>query len=96
MEKIFVTLTPSEGKRLIAKAIATMEPVQAALKKGTIVICLGTTNAFVLEEVAGVRVGDKGRFSVGAITGGMACVSKSKGRMREQVMKGRRYGPTFA
>ncbi len=87
MGKILVTLTPSEGKRLIAKAVATMESVQAALKKGTIVICLGTTNAFVLEEVAGIRVGDKGKFAIGAITGDMTCVSKSKGRMREAVIR---------
>jgi len=87
MERIFVTLTPSEGKRLIAKAVASMEPVRAALKSGTIVICLGTTNAFVLEEIAGIRVEDKGKFSIGVITGEMTCVSRSKGRMAEAVIR---------
>jgi hypothetical protein len=44
-------ITPAMGKRLIAKALATYEPVKAALKSGTVVIIAGTTNGYVAEEV---------------------------------------------
>jgi len=56
MERVLVTLTPSEAKRLIGKAVAMMEPVRAAFKDGTIVICPGTTNAYVAEEILGTRI----------------------------------------
>ncbi len=48
-------LTPAESKRLIARAVNEMEPVQRALSDGTILICTGSTNAFVLEEITGER-----------------------------------------
>lgn len=87
MDRIFVTLTPSEGKRLIAKAVATMEPLRGALKKGTVIVCLGTTNGFVLEEITGIKVQDKGKFSIGVITAKGTCVSRSKDRMKEVVLR---------
>jgi len=46
-----VTLTPSEGKRLIGMAVAQMEVVQNALREGTIVIATSTSTAYVLEEL---------------------------------------------
>jgi hypothetical protein len=44
-------ITPSAGKRLIAKAIATHPAVLSALKSGTLVILAGTTNGYVAEEI---------------------------------------------
>jgi hypothetical protein len=44
-------VTPSAGKRLIAKALASDETVLNALKKGTVVIIAGTTNGYVAEEI---------------------------------------------
>ena len=44
-------VTPSMGKRLIAKAVATRSDVKAATTKGTLVIVAGTTNAYVAQEV---------------------------------------------
>ncbi len=44
-------VTPSAGKRLIAKALATHAAVSDALKKGTVVIVAGTTNGYVVEEI---------------------------------------------
>ena len=46
-----LTLTPSEGKRLIAKAISCLEQVQQAYKDGIVIIATSTTTAFVAEEV---------------------------------------------
>ena len=44
-------ITPSSGKRLIAKALATYPPILNAIKNGTLVIIAGTTNGYVAEEV---------------------------------------------
>ena len=44
-------VTPSAGKRLIAKALAADENVLNALKQGTVVIVAGTTNGYVAEEI---------------------------------------------
>lgn len=45
------SLTPSAGKRLIAKGIARHPEVLTALKGGTVVIVAGTTNGYVAEEL---------------------------------------------
>ena len=50
MKKQFY-LTPAEGKRLIAKALASDERVMAAAKEHTLVIISGTTNGYIAEEV---------------------------------------------
>ncbi len=51
MKTIQFYLTPAEGKKLIAKGIASRDDVQYALKNGTILIIGGTTNAAVAEEL---------------------------------------------
>lgn len=64
--KAQIVLTPSESKRLIAKAVAQMESVKKALKKGILVICRGSTNAFIAEEITGRQI-EKGKFTAGYI-----------------------------
>jgi len=49
--KACVVLRPSASKRLIAKAVAALPVVKRAQESGTVVITLGTTNAFVAEEL---------------------------------------------
>ncbi len=44
-------VTPSAGKRLIAKALVAHVMVLSALKNGTVVIVAGTTNGYVAEEI---------------------------------------------
>lgn len=44
-------LTPSAGKRLIAKTIANHPAIRKVLKNGTLVIVAGTTNGYVAEEI---------------------------------------------
>jgi hypothetical protein len=44
-------VTPSAGKRLIAKALASHPAVLDAVKNGTVVIIAGTTNGYVAEEI---------------------------------------------
>ena len=49
-------LTVSESKRLIAKGIANHPEVVHALTEGIVVICKGTTNAYVVEEILGKKI----------------------------------------
>jgi hypothetical protein len=44
-------LTPSAGKRLIAKAMIIHPSIEAALHSGTVVIVAGTTNGYIAEEL---------------------------------------------
>jgi hypothetical protein len=44
-------ITPSAGKRLIARTLANHPAIIKALKNGTIVIVAGTTNGYVAEEI---------------------------------------------
>lgn len=64
--KAEIVLTPPESKRLIAKAVSQMDLVKKALGKGTVVICRGDTNAYIVEEVTGQMM-DKGKYTAGYI-----------------------------
>jgi hypothetical protein len=44
-------LTPTAGKRLIAKALVRHPVIQTVLKSGTLVIVAGTTNGYIAEEI---------------------------------------------
>ncbi|MCW4003501.1 MAG: hypothetical protein NWE95_06280 [Candidatus Bathyarchaeota archaeon] len=52
-------ITPSAGKRLIAKALATHPTIQNALRNSTLVIIAGTTNGYLAEEILN-SIGAKG------------------------------------
>ena len=49
-------LTVAEGKRLIAKGIARMPAVERAMQDGIVVVCKGTTNTYVAEELLGKKI----------------------------------------
>jgi len=59
-------LTVAEGKRLIAKGVANLPQVQAALKNGVVIICRGTTNTYVAEEILNTDF-EHGPFTTGKI-----------------------------
>lgn len=65
--KAQVVLTSSESKRFIAKAVAQMDSVKRALKRGKILIARGTTNAFVVEELTERKM-EKATFTAGYIS----------------------------
>ena len=50
-----VTLTPTESKKLLAKAIASMLVVRRALQKGLVVIHPSSSSLFLVEELTGKR-----------------------------------------
>lgn len=57
-------LTVSEGKRLIARAVAALPAVQQAMQTGIVVVTKGTTNAYVAEELLGEKIA-KGAYVLG-------------------------------
>ena len=64
--KACVVLQPEASKRLIAKGVAMLPTVKRALQTGTVVVTLGSTNAFVAEELLGRPI-DRGAFAAGFI-----------------------------
>jgi hypothetical protein len=95
-EKILIALTPSESKRLIAKGVKSLEEVQRALKHGTIIIGLGTTNAYVAEEILNElsrtekkieKKIDKQRYAAGVITDKGTCVVTKEEREKDVILK---------
>ncbi len=81
------TLTPAEGKRLIGKAVANMAIVQDAIKEGTVIIATSTTSAYVLEELQGIEIQDKGMFTAGVVTSKGCGVTNPDGRYDHHVIK---------
>ncbi len=65
-----VSLTPSESKRVIAKAVAALPEVKRAMERGLIVVGRGTTNAFVAEELTGEKIKNKSHYAAGFIVDG--------------------------
>jgi hypothetical protein len=51
-----VVFTVSEGKRLIAKAVAQMPEVRRARDEGTLIVTKGTSNTYVAEEITGESI----------------------------------------
>ena len=71
MQALF-TLTPSEAKRLIGKAVAALPEVRQAKENGYLVVSRGSTNAFILEELLG-EVIEKERYVAGQVIKGVFC-----------------------
>lgn len=78
MRAIFV-LTPAESKRLIGKAVASMDEVKRAKNNDKIIIGHGTTNIFVAEEILGRdKFGEfinRDRYVSGLVVRGVLCTS---------------------
>jgi len=70
LESAIVVLKPAESKRLIARAVAVLPEIKAVLRKGTLVISMGTTNAMVAEEIMGKTIDDKSKFTRGVVCEG--------------------------
>ena len=62
-----MVFTVSESKRLIAKAVAEMPIVKAALRNGKVLVAKGTTNTYIAEELLGRSI-RPGAFVIGRIT----------------------------
>ena len=74
-----VVLKPSESKRLIAKAVASLPTVQEALREAFVVICEGSTNTLVAEEILGKKFKSE-HFTSGISIGGTLCLADKDAR----------------
>ena len=75
------TLTVSESKRLIAKAVAAMPEVVRAQREGYLLVGRGSTNAYVVEELTGEPL-EKERYVAGQVIRGIACALHDDMRSR--------------
>jgi len=66
-----VVLNPAESRRLLAKATVALPEVQNAYKNGMIIIGRGITNAFVSEELFGIKIENKSNQTAGLVCGGI-------------------------
>ncbi len=64
--KALVVLPPGAARRLIARGVARLPEVERAREGGLIVVALGTTNAYVAEELLGKPI-ERERFCAGYI-----------------------------
>ncbi len=65
-----ITLNPAASRRLIAKAAVALPEVQAAMKKGYIIIARGITAAYVSEELFNIKVDPKSQQTAGLVVKG--------------------------
>ncbi|MFQ5711644.1 MAG: hypothetical protein ACE5GD_07685 [Candidatus Geothermarchaeales archaeon] len=77
--KAAFTLTPAESKRLIAKAVVQMDEVKQARERGYIILCGGTTNGFVAQELLGLDVPPQ-TFTAGINMRGVLCATNVEDR----------------
>ena len=75
------TLTSIESKMLIAKGVAAMKQVKDAMENHSIILAGGTTNAFIAEELLGVKFERETNYTVGVITEGKTGLSPEEKRV---------------
>lgn len=93
--KTAITLTPWEGRRLIAKATISLKVFKKAFERGRIFLAGGITNAYILEEMTGERV-EKACYTAGVVTDGVHCVTPPDKRITPKYFKeGREAEGTF-
>ena len=81
MRALFV-LNPNESKRLIGKAVASMEEVKKAKEHDRLLIAHGSTSVFVAEEVLGrdrlAGLIDRNTYLSGVIKDGFLCCTSQQ------------------
>ena len=85
-ESAIIVLNPSESKRLIARAVAVLPEIKAVLKKGTLVINMGTTTAYVAEEILGMNIPHKSDCASGVIAEGELNANHPDTKVRPHVV----------
>ena len=75
-----ITLTPTESKKMIAKAVANMDMVKQAMKEGIVVVHPCSSTFFIVEELTGMRPKTP-VWVCGVILPKGACISLSASRL---------------
>jgi len=81
-----MTLTPSESKRLIGMAVAKLPEVRRAFKNGIVVVGVGTTNAYVAEELLGRKI-EREKFIAGVVLPKGTYVLSAERRLKEIIIR---------
>jgi hypothetical protein len=79
MRAVF-TLIPAESRRLIAKAVARMDEVRAAMENAYVVINGGTTNGYVVQELLGMSGLEPQKYTAGTNSHRLLCVTDADRR----------------
>ena len=95
--KAAFTLIPSESRRLIAKAVVQMKEIKIAKEKAYIILCGGTTNGFIAQELLGMRELEPQKFTAGTNTHRLLCVTDADKRIPFPIIlhKGERSSKTL-
>ncbi|UMZ74948.1 hypothetical protein [Natranaerofaba carboxydovora] len=80
-KKALLTLLPHESKRLIAKGVKKILEDRNVLENNKVLISLGTTNIYVLEEITGAPLKEREKFIAGMITEGVQCINAKENRL---------------
>ncbi len=75
--RAIAVLSPGAARRLIARGVARLPAVERALREGLVVVTLGTTNAYVAEELLGKPI-ERERFCAGYIGDGLAWLAPER------------------
>lgn len=101
--KAVATLTSSESKRFIAKAVVQMQEVRKAWESAYLLVADGTTNAFIVQELLQDRSIEAGYCTIGINTDGLMCVNSPKNRkshssvfFKGQPVSGRSFAEALA
>jgi hypothetical protein len=78
--KAAFTLIPSESRRLIAKGVAAMKEIKDARERGYTIICGGTTNGYVAQEILGVNDISPQKYTAGTICSRVLCTTDADKR----------------
>lgn len=81
-----VTLSTPESKRIIARAVVRHSSVKRALENGIVAVALGSTNAYVAEEILGESL-EKSRYVSGYMDKDGTCVLPCERRLNELVLE---------
>ena len=82
LERVLLTLTSAESKRLIGKAIASLSEVQQAYRDGIVFIATSTSTAYVVEELLHETMAEKGLFTAGVVVPRGLCLTAASKRHR--------------
>ena len=95
--KAAFTLIPSESRRLIAKGVAAMKEIKAARESGYTIICGGTTNGYVAQEILGVTDIPPEKYTAGTICSRVLCTTDTDKRSPFPIIlfKGERVNKTI-
>jgi hypothetical protein len=89
VKKLLVTLTPAESKRLIAKGLLSTALIQEVLKNGYLCITMGTTSAYLVEEILGEY--DKTRHIAGIVVPKGLAITDGKMRFKDAIFHKGKY-----